>query len=1518
MSQEMTSGYRLSPEQTHLWMHRLFDRCAVCAVQIEGELCIEDLQRAIRHVVSRHEILRTAFKLLPGMTIPVQVISETPDFAFANHDFAELAVTDQDREVRALLAEARERTPGYEQLPLLRVDLIKRSSSNHVLIISLPILCADMQSLECFVSQVAAGYAVSAQTQPANVEVLQYADFAEWKNELREAESGSLGRRYWRQQDLSGLDTQKLSFEKRVGAERTFQPASQTVEISHAVSSRIRMLAPGADMSPSSFFLACWQIVISRLTGHSNVVSGLGVAGRKFAELEQSIGLFSTFVPVRGEVQPHLPFEKFLQQTSEQELAAQKFQEYFAWESVVSDDVSDRFFPFCFEFVKAATSYQSGDVEFLIYEREACTDRFKIKFLVQDRENGLSAALQFDESLFSSDDVRRLADQLSTLIQDAANRPNVRLNELELLGTAERQLLLVELNQTFREYSSARLVHELFEQQAQERPDETAAVFETERLTYRDLNLRANQLAHHLIKLGVGADVTVGLCLERSTEMIVALLGIMKAGGAYVPLDPGLPQVRLKMILEEAGVRVLVTKSVLANVLGESVEYVVSLDEKAQVLGEENSSNPPRRALAENLAYVIFTSGSTGRPKGVAVEHRQLANYVNAIWEKLEIPEGGSFAMVSTISADLGNTALFPALCKKGVLHLIAEERSANADALADYFSRNQIDCLKIVPTHLSALLAAGNAAAILPRKRLILGGDSSSWSLVERIRTLSEDCEILNHYGPTEATVGAITYKVRRENSPLTAETVPLGRPIGNVQTYILDEEMRPVPIGVAGELHIGGAGLARGYINRPDATAEKFIPNPFSDNGDRLYKTGDRARYLGDGRIEFLGRIDNQVKVHGYRIELGEIEIALRDHEDVTDSIVIARDDGGRGVRQLVAYLIARKKLTSGELRAFLNDKLPEYMVPTAFVFLDRLPLTLNGKIDRAALPAPEYHGERVSTAPRNNVEKILVQIWSDILGVGQVGVHDNFFDLGGDSILGIQIIARASQAGLKLMPRQLFQHQTVAALAAVVGSVVTVEQGIVTGRVPLTPIQARFFELNQPELHHYNQAMLLEIKERADALVLEKAFQLLLVQHDALRFRYAKNHDGWEQTIVAPEHTIPIERIDLSALAEEEQSTELCVHVARLHASLNLENGTLMRVALFDRGPERNDYLLVIIHHLAVDGVSWRILLEDLYTLYQQLSRRQEPSLPAKTTSFKSWAEGLIEYAKSVELREELSYWCGQTGERPRVRLPLDKTNGTNTVASARTISVSLNAAETRELLQTLPVTYRTQINEVLLAALVRTVTAWTGAESLRIDLEGHGREEIFEGADVSRTVGWFTTIFPVVLDCQTSQTPVETLRSVKEQLRSVPNRGIGFGLLKYSPHDAASGDQLRALPQAEIRFNYLGQVDRVFVDSPMFAMAPHQLGPAQSPKAERAYLLNIIGFVKGGELVLEWTYSENIHHAETIEQVAQQYLETLRMLIQESGAGVETVYSPSDFPSANLTAEELSKVLAKIRG
>ena len=1535
MPQEIIEGFRLSPQQKHLWPLRQSDHgpsyCTRCVVRIEGELDVEILQQAIRHVIGQHEILRTTFRLLPGMTIPVQVISDRADFSFDRHDATQLSVADQKVKIDTLFVAAAQRVADCERLPLLRADLIAQSSSQHALIISAPAVCADALSLENFIRQTVAAYdAYWRGEAPARTEAMQYADFAEWQNELLQAKEAGTGKSYWKQDDLIDTESQRLPFEKRFSSPQAFQPASVPVEIRNETHVRIKTVASSYDLPFSSCLLACWQTLISRLIGTRDVIVGAAFNGRKFAELEDAVGLFSTFLPIRGDLPAELAFHKLCTQITEQQREALRWQEYFARDDDASssDPSKPRFFPFSFEFRQQSERSVAAGLVFSIYKQDALTDRFKVKLVCEASADSLVADLHYDSSLYSASDVRRLADQLKTLIEDASHRPEAELDELEAVSDAERHLQLVEFNNTRSSYPNGQCIHELFESQAEQRPDQIAVVCEAERLTYRELNARANQLAHHLLKRGVKPDLPVGLCLDRSVDLIVGLLGIMKAGGAYVPLDPGLPKSRLGMMLEDAKAQVLVTRAELAEGLRDQLGQVVCLDADREVVANEDLDNPSRRSSDQNLVYVIFTSGSTGRPKGVAVEHRHLVNYLNAIWEKLDLPIGSSFATVSTIAADLGNTVLFPALCKGGILHLIAEERATDPDALAEYFSRNQIDCLKIVPTHLTALLSASSPAGVLPRRRLVLGGEACSWSLIERIRTLGAECAVFNHYGPTEATVGAIAHCVQVDEDGRAAGTVPLGRPLANEEVYVLDKRLRPVPIAAAGELYIGGSGVARGYVNRADATAETFVPHPFA-SGERLYKTGDLVRYFGDGRIEFLGRVDDQVNIHGYRIEPGEIEIALRNHARVAASVVVAREDKP-GDRRLVAYVVTRdrEKANASDLRAFLNGKLPEYMTPSAFVFLDSLPLTSNGKIDRRALPPPDLSrpdGDKVFAAPRNQVEETLARIWGSVLGVERVGIHDNFFELGGDSILSIQIIARANQAGLKLSPRQLFQHQTVAELATVAGTSVAVEaeQGVVTGAVPLTPVQARFFKQDQPEPHYYNQARLLRVDEALDVSVIERALEHLLVHHDALRLRFAKSENGWQQVIAPPDGARPdraskVESFDLSHLPFAEQSAVLQQHAASLQASLDLQSGPLMRVALFKRGVRRPSNLLIVIHHLAVDGVSWGVLLEDLQTLYTQLRRGKKIELAAKTTSFKSWSEQLTAHANSDALRAEAPYWLALLKESV-TRLPVDYETKANTAASARTVTVSLNPRETLALLLEVPAAYRTQINEVLLTALARTLGLWTGASSVLLDLEGHGREEIFAGADLSRTVGWFTTIFPVALDLKESQTPVDAVRLVKEQLRAIPNRGIGYGLLRYANGDPQIAAALSGQPQAEVRFNYLGQTDRALPQASMFEPDPESSGPLQSPKRERGYLLNIIGAVTSGELRLEWTYSENIHRRETVERLARSYIEELQTLIAQARSRVDAAsFSPIDFPRAKLSPEELKKVLAKLTG
>ncbi|MEH2095022.1 condensation domain-containing protein, partial [Nostoc sp.] len=787
-------------------------------------------------------------------------------------------------------------------------------------------------------------------------------------------------------------------------------------------------------------------------------------------------------------------------------------------------------------------------------------------------------------------------------------------------------------------------------------------------------------------------------------------------------------------------------------------------------------------------------------------------------------------------------------------------------------------------------------------------------------------DVNLHNLYGPTEACIDATFWNCQREIYP---QVVPIGRPISNTQIYILDQNLQPVPVGVPGELHIGGAGLAKGYLNLPELTQEKFIPNPFqgsrgageqgSRGRERLYKTGDLARYLPDGNIEYLGRIDNQVKIRGFRIELGEIEAALSQHSDVQTSVVIVREDIP-GNKRLVAYIVPQPQITAtvSVLRSFLKEKLPEYMVPSAIVTLESLPLTPNGKIDRHALPEPEARTgiESSLVAPRTPIEEKLAQIWEQVLRVEQIGIHDNFFELGGDSILSIQIISRAKVAGIELTIKQLFANQTIAQLATVVGTTKTlsIEQGLVTGTLPLTPIKHWFFEQKLPEKHHFNQSFLLTVPSDLDLEILEQVWLQLLKHHDALRLRFTQTDTIWQQIHTAPTDNITIPRFDLSTVPETEIETVIETTANELQASLNL-SGNLVQVAFFWLGIDKKARLIIIIHHLVVDGVSWRILLEDLQTAYQQLSQGKTIQLPAKTTSFKDWARQLTEYAQSEVLKSELDYWLSPSYDAVD-SIPVDYAQGINTTASARTVSVLLNETETLSLLQDVPKAYKTQINDILLTALVLVLSEWTNSGSVLFNLEGHGREEIIDGVDLSRTVGWFTTIFPVVVELGTIDDLGTALKSVKEQLRAIPNKGIGYGLLRYLNIDSEISTQLEKIRQAEISFNYLGQFTQVVNTSSLMQIANEPSGNSQSLQGQRHCLLDINAIVINEQLQIDWTYSSNIHQHETIENVAQEFVETLQELIAHCLLTENAGYTPTDFPLIQLNQLEIDQILQNL--
>jgi amino acid adenylation domain-containing protein/non-ribosomal peptide synthase protein (TIGR01720 family) len=1530
MNQHSLTGFRLSQQQRHLWTAQQNDPAyrAECVLLLEGDLHVENLKEALRDVVARHEALHTTFRRAASLKMPLQVLDESvvPSWRIAG------VTADATRDEQSIIDEARgeeARLPfDLEHGPLLRAVLIPFSSNRHALLLTLPALCADTTSLQYLLDGLVRSYAALRGGQTIVEEPVQYVQFSEWQNELLIAEDAEEGREYWDKQDFSSSSALKLPLESKTLFDAPFKPREVVARLPTGVAGKIDALAARHDTTIDAVLLACWHILLWRLTGEPpEVVSGKVFDGRKYEEFEGLVGLASKWVPIKSLFKADSSFEDILSQIDEALQDAWEWQEFFIQENGGGQQSDERTAPpILFEFEERRTRYHAAGLSLTIHEQRCLIDRFKLKLNCVRAAGEIAFEFLYDANIFDETNVRRFAGYFERLTSDLAGAPAKPACEAVLLSEDERHRLAVEFNRTAADYPQDACIHELFEEQARRNPGNVAVVCEDGQLTYEELNVGSNRLAHLLVSRGVNAGDVVGICLERSTQMFVALLSILKAGGAYLPLDPEHPPARMAYQLETARASILITQESLLAGMPEFDGEILSIDSNETRCGDQPQTNPARATSTQNPVYAIYTSGSTGAPKAVGVSHRNLVNYSHFICQKLGAEAGVNgaplhFGTVSTLSADLGNTSIFPALISGGCLHVISHEAAMDGGKFAAYAAEHPIDVLKIVPSHFSALLAEGGAA-ILPRAFLILGGEALPFELVKRIREVSGECRIINHYGPTETTVGALTYDLSEsiENS-FDAKTVPIGRPIANAEIYILDRRMNLLPAGVAGELYIGGGGVAAGYLNQPAATAERFLANPFSPHrGARMYRTGDIARRLPDGNVEFLGRADQQVKIRGYRIELGEIESALSKHEEVREAVVVERRDAS-GTGRLIAYVVSRRPLGREALQAFLSHTLPSYMVPASFVFLKSLPITRNGKVDRSALPDPgSAQAQRTEgyVAPRTPIEEMLAKIWSEVLGREPIGIHDNFFELGGDSILSIQIISRANRAGLHLTAKHVFQHQTIAELSpmAMTNRGVRVEQRAVTGAVPLTPIQQRFFETQDADLHHYNQSVLLETQEGLDAAALEESVRHLIRHHDALRLRFDRETSGWRQMNTAPEDTVPFLKVDLSGVSPEERATAIESVATQQQASLDLASGTLLKVVLMDFGAGLRARVLIVAHHLVVDGVSWRILLEDLQTAYEQLSAGKAVELPGKTSSFQLWAQRLNQYADGEDARRELAYWVG--GERRKVgRLRPDKPEGINNVASARNVTVGLTLEETQALLRDVPAVYRTQINDALLTALAQVYAGRTGTPALLVGLEGHGRESLFEDIDLSRTVGWFTSYFPLYLNLENASAPGDALKSVKEQLRNMPNRGIGWGILRYLNKDEAIVTQLRELPSADISFNYLGQLDQVIPEKSFFGVASESAGATRSPRGMRSHLIDINAHVAGGRLWLSWVYSENIHHRSTIETLANAYVDALRLLIEHCRSAEAGGYTPTDFPLARLSQAKLDQLFGASR-
>ncbi|MGA9773578.1 MAG: amino acid adenylation domain-containing protein [Blastocatellia bacterium] len=1481
-------------------------------VRLTGRLDVASLEQSINEIIKRHEVLRTSFPAINGD--PFQSISPAVRFRLAITDLSLLSQSDRNAEARSLVIEDTQRPFNLSQGPLFRMSLLRLAQEDHIVLFTVHHAVFDGWSIGVFIKELAALYPAFLSGEPSVLEELrlQYADFASWQREWLNGEALASQLAYWKRQLGGELTPLDLPADRPRPAVKSYRGAQHSFIFSTSLLDKLKRLGRQEGATLFMTLLSAFQSLLHRYTGQTDVIVGSDVANRNRIEIEGLIGFFVNQLVLRADLSERPTFRELLEQVRAITLDAYTHQD-LPFEKLVQALQPERDLNrsplFQHKLVLQNGPFNELNlpgVTLSAYEAEIGTSRFEMTIALRESATGLEGLIEYSADLFDAETISRLIGHFETLLNAVVEYPGQRISDLPILTDAEQELLF-KCNETRTDYSPTVCIHELIEAQAARAPEAVAAAFNDEQLTYRELNECANQLASYLRSIGIGPEARVGICLNRSLEMVVGLLGVLKAGGAYVPLDPSYPLERLAFMLEDSGIVALITQERLLEELPTHWAQVICLDSDWDLIAQQSDRNPVSGAMVENAAYVIYTSGSTGKPKGVVVSHRGLHNLAEFHVRAFNVGPDTRWLQFASLSFDASVFEITICLSGGGTLCLADEADLLPGQGLLGLLRDKAITIVALPPSALS-LMPVEELPAL---EILLVAGEACPPELA---RQWSTGRRFINAYGPTEDTVSTSMYEFKNIDGKLL-----IGEPIANTQIYLLDAQLRQVPIGVTGELYIGGTNLARGYLQQPALTAEKFLPDPFGcEPGARLYKTGDIARYVPDGKIDFIGRADHQVKVRGFRIELEEIEATLLEHSQVREAVVAAANNH-EGQKRIVAYLTAEDgaSLTTSQMHGYLKERVPQYMIPSAFVILDKFPLTPNGKVNRRALPDPGEARPALQATfapPATFVESTLARIWADVLGLDRIGIHDNFFELGGDSILSIRIIARLGQAGIHLTPQQIFNHQTIAELAAVAGTSerLEAEQGLVTGPVPLMAIQRWFFEQERPDNHHYNQSVLLESDRPLDRTVLEKAVEQIVSHHDGLRLRFNRTQDGWAQFNSGLESGGSFSENDLSALPESQQQPAFERACAATQTSLNLSEGPLLRVVLFKLGGQRPDRLFIVAHHLVIDGVSMRILLEDLQSAYEQLIERQAISLAPKTTSFKQWAEHLDDYAQSEELARELSYWLDES-HRLSPRLPLDFAGIAD---KAESVSVSLSEEYTRSLLHEVPAAFNTQINEVLLTALAATFHQWTGSRSLLINLEGHGREGIIPGLDLSRSIGWFTALFPLLLDLGSMDDIRAQLSTIKAQMRRIPNHGIGYGLLRYLCQRPGVAERLQSLPDAQVSFNYFGQVDEVLSQSPVFRLSTEDKSSDYSLAGRQQHAIEVNSVIAGGRLRLDWKCSEGLYCRATIERLAQGFIETLQSLISLSRATDAAEFMPADIALSNLDEQDINNLLTKV--
>jgi len=1505
-------------------------------LRLKGALNTKAIEYAFQQIVNRHEVLRTVYRDREG--IAFQEILKQDKWVL--NQYAELRETGFRTE-EDFIADFVGRPFDLAQHYPIRAAVLQNGAAEFILIIVVHHIASDGWSTPILTRELIENYTAYTENRQASLNPLlvQYADFSIWQR--KHLGQAALGKQldYWEQQ-LKGNLSLNLPLDFPRPAIQSHKGKVLSYRVDPKVLRALKVLANKQEGTLFMVLLAAFKVLLYRYTGQEDICVGTHVANRSTAEIEPLIGFFLNTLAIRTKPNEQQDFSGFFNELKHTILEAYSHQDV-PFEKIVDRVEDERDMSRSSLFQVLFTLQNMGETPDLqlpgieIAEADSQSDfsKFDLTCNAVLGEKELVFQFEYCTDLFLESTIQRMFEHFEELLKAICQNPKEKLNQLNMMSAEEEGSILLDFNDTaitFPENEAKPLngsanrelvenqgttIVELFIKQALATPHATAIEFEGSQMTYQELDRQSTRLANYLSSQGVQPESLIGICLNRSFEMMIGLLGILKAGGAYVPIDPQYPKERIDYILEDTQTNwVLVNNSERPLFEADEDLNVIVLNEAGSRWKEASDEKVLPLPTATQLMYVIYTSGSTGRPKGVMNQYDGVVNRL--LWTQAHfnlLPEEDTILQKTTYCFDVSVWELFWPVIKGIRMVLARPEGHKDNIYLKSVIEKEKVTTLHFVPSMLEVFLLDIQAGDCPDLRRVICSGEALTPHQVALFKERLGHVALHNLYGPTEAAIDVTYWDVPMGDQAITS--VPIGKPVANTQLYILDKIGNPVPVGIAGELYIGGIQVARGYLNRPELTKERFIQHPFNRNKEeKLYKTGDLARWLPDGNIEYLGRMDTQVKIRGFRIELGEIESVLSAAPFIRQCVVIASDDK-QGRKRLVAYIVPAEAVEYKAIIQYLQDRLPDYMVPQLIVKLEEIPLTPNGKANRKALPDPTSQAieEGEQEMPRNEMEQQLVKIWEELLGVSGIGIRNNFFRLGGDSIITIQFVSKARKAGYFFQARDLFLHQTIAQLADNYDNLRaknSSEQGALTGEVPLLPIQHWFFEENTNGNHHFNQSALLKINKEVSDEHLEETVKALVQRHDALRLSFQNTKAGWTQRYTNQEGKLLIKFIeeDLPLTENKNEIPKICDHFQK---SLNIEKGELYRVVrIKTQETDQYDRLFICIHHLAIDGVSWRVLLDDMGTAMKALAEGKTIDFGTKGNSYREWSNSLQTYSESAAMQSQLDYWTAIAKED--YALPTDFESSSLLVKNQKELMETIDAETTSNLLTQAGTAYNTQINDLLLTALALSLKEWSDQPKVVLGMEGHGREDLFDTMDISQTLGWFTSLFPVCIDAGEKDLG-GNIKSIKEQLRAIPDKGLGYGVLRYLHPDQKVRASL-AEASWEMTFNYLGVLDNIISSNNLFEEASESTGNNISTETTASAKIGLNAFVSDGQFHLVWTYAEELYKEETIAKLASQFKQQLEEIANHCLAQETTVYTPADYGlSGKIKIEELDAFL-----